>query len=188
MSDSLQPHALQHANLPCPSPTPEAYLNSCPSSRWCHPTISSSVVPFSSWLQSFPASGSFPMSEFFAWGGQSIGLSASASVLPMNIQDWFPLELIGSIFLQSQESQGSSPTPQFKSISSSALNFLDLKTCGYQHFQLFKDIWFPGVQWLAFCTFTAKGLGSTPCWGTKIFLYSPTVTSIHDYWKNHSFD
>ena len=91
MSSSLRPHGLQHARLPCPSPTPRVYWNTCPSSRWCHPTISSSVVPFSSLLQSFPASGSFQMSQFFTSGGQSIGVSASASVLPMNIQDWFPL-------------------------------------------------------------------------------------------------
>ena len=91
-------HGLQHARLPCPSPTPKACLNSCPSSRWCHPTISSSVVPFSSHLQSFPASGSFPVSQFFASGGQSIGVSASASVLPVNIQDWFPLGWTGLYF------------------------------------------------------------------------------------------
>ena len=91
MSDSLQPHGLQHTRPPCPSPTPRAYSDSCPLSRWCHPAISSSVVPFSSYLQSFPASGSFLMSQFFASGGQSIGVSASASVLPVNIQDWFPL-------------------------------------------------------------------------------------------------
>ena len=95
MSDSLQSHGLQHARLPCPSPTHRAYSNSCPSSGWCHPTISSSVIPFSSCLQSFPASGSFPMSQFFVSGGQSIGVSASASVLPMNIQDSFPLALTG---------------------------------------------------------------------------------------------
>ena len=88
---TLWPHGLQHARHPCPSPTPGVYSNSCPLSRWCHPTISSSVVPFSSHLQSFPASGSFPMSQFFMSGGQSIDISASASVLPMNIQDWFPL-------------------------------------------------------------------------------------------------
>jgi len=102
MSDSLQPHGLQHTRPPCPSPTPKAYSNSCPSCQWCHPTISSSVIPFSSCLQFFPASGSFPMSQFFASGGQSIGVSASASVLPMNIQDWFPLGLTGWICLQSE--------------------------------------------------------------------------------------
>ena len=91
MSKSLLPQGLQHTRLPCPSPTPGAYSNLCPSSRWCHPTISSSVVPFSSCLQSFPVSGSFPMSQFFASGGQRIGVSASTSVLPINIQEWFPL-------------------------------------------------------------------------------------------------
>ena len=102
MSDSLQPHGLQHTRLPCPAPTPGVYSNSCPLSRWCHPTISSSAVPFSSHLQSFPASGSFPMSQFFTSGGQSIGVSASPSVLPMNIQDWFPLGWTGWISLQSK--------------------------------------------------------------------------------------
>ena len=93
MSNSLQPDGLQHTRLPCPLPSPGACSNSCPFSPWCHPTISSSVVPFSSCLQSFPASESFPVSQLFASGDQSIGASASASVLPMNIQDWFPLEL-----------------------------------------------------------------------------------------------
>ena len=97
MSNSLRPHGLQHIRLPCPSPTPEAYSNSCPLSWWCHPTISSSVVPFSYSLQSFPASGSFPMSQFFPSGGQSFGASASASDLPVNTQDWFPFGLTGGI-------------------------------------------------------------------------------------------
>ena len=138
--NSLQPHALQHARLPCPSPAPRACSNSCPSSRWCHPTISSSIFPFSSHLQSFPASGSFPMSQFFASGSQRIGVSASASILPINIQDWFPLGLTAWISLQG--TLKSSPRPWFKTINSSALSFL----------------------------------------------YSPTLTSIHDYWKNHSFN
>ena len=142
MSDSLQPHGLQYTRPPCPSPTPRAYSNSLPLSQWCHPIISSSVIPFSSHLQSFPASGSFPMSQFFESGGQITGASASASVLPMNIQNWFPLGLTGLISLQPKDSQESSPTPQFKSINSSALTFL----------------------------------------------YGPTLTSIHDYWKTHSFD
>ena len=142
VSDSLQPRGLQHARLPCSSPTPEACSNSCPSSWWCHPTISSSVIPFSSCHQSLPASGSFPMNQFFTSGGQSIGVSASASVLPMNIQDWFPLGLTGWISLPSKDSQESSSTPQFKSINSLSLSLL----------------------------------------------YSPTLTFIHDYWKNHSFD
>ena len=90
MTDSLWPHGLQHIRPPCSTPTPRVYSNSCPLSQWCHPTISSSVIPFSC-LQSFPALGSFPMSQFFTSGGQSIGVSASASVLPMNIQNWFPL-------------------------------------------------------------------------------------------------
>ena len=98
----FRPHGLQHARLPCPSPTPGACSNSCPSCRWCHPTTSSSVVPFFYCLQSFPASGSLTMSQFFASGGQSIGVSASALVLPMNVQDWFPLELTGWISLQSK--------------------------------------------------------------------------------------
>ena len=142
VSHSLQPHGLQHIRPPCRSPTPGVNSNSCPLSLWCHPTILSSVIPFSSHLQSFPASESFPMSWFFTSGGQSIGVSASASVLPMNNQDWFPLGLAAWISLQAKDSQKSSPTPQFKSISSSALSFL----------------------------------------------YSQTLTSIHDYWKNHSFD
>ena len=102
VSDSLRLHWLQHARPLCPSSTPGAYPNSCPLSRWCHPTISSSVDPFSSCPHSLPASGSFPMSQFFAWGGQSIGVSASASLLPMNTQDWSPLGWTGWISLQSK--------------------------------------------------------------------------------------
>ena len=136
MSNSLLTHGLQHTRLPCPSPTPGACSNSCPSSWWCHPTISSSVVPFSSCLQSFPASGSFLVSQFFTSGE----VSASTSVLPMNIQDWFPLGWTGWISLQSRDSKESSLTLQFKSINSSVLSFL----------------------------------------------YSLTLTSIHDHWKNHS--
>ena len=142
VSDSLQPHGLQHVRPPCPSPTPRACSYSCLSSWWCHPITSSSVIPFSSRLQSFPASGSFQINQFFASGGPCIGVSASASVLPMNIQDWFPLDGLIGFPCCPRDSQESSPTPQFKSINSSALSFL----------------------------------------------YSPTFTSIHDYWKNHSFD
>ena len=142
MSDSLWPHGLQHARFPCPSATPGAYSNSCPLSRQCHPTISSSVVPFSSCLQSFPASGPFPVSQLFASGDQSIGASAPASVLPMNTQDWSPLGPTDWSPCSPRGSQESSPTPQFKSINSLVLSFL----------------------------------------------YSPTLTSIHDYWKNHSLD
>ena len=142
VSGSLWPRELHHTRPPCPSPTPRVYSNSCPSSWWCHPAISSSVVPFSSCPQSLPTSGSFPVSQLFAWGGQSIGVSASASVLTMNTQDWFPLGgLVGSP-CSPRDSQESSPTPQFKSINSSALSFL----------------------------------------------HSPTLTSIHDHRKNHSFD
>ena len=131
----LWPHRPQHARPPCPSPTPGASSNSCPLSWWCHPTISTSAVVFSSCLQAFAASGSFPVSQFSTSGGQSTRVSVSASVLPMNIQDWFPLGWTGWISSQSRDSQESSPTPQFKSINSSVLSFL----------------------------------------------YSPTLTSIHDY-------
>ena len=141
MSDSSRPYALQHTRPPCPSPTPGVYPNSCPLSWWCHPTISSSVVPFSC-LKSFPASGSFQMSQLFASGGQSIGVSASTSVFPMNTQDWSPLGWTGWISLKSRDSQESSPAPQFKNINSLVLSFL----------------------------------------------HGPTLTSIHDYWKNHSLD
>ena len=140
MSNSLRPHESQHTRPPCPLPTPGVYSNSCPSSWWCHPAISSSIILFSSCPQSLPASESFPMSQLFTWGGQSIGVSALVSVLQMNTQDWSPLEWTGWISLQSKDSQESSPTPQFKSINSLVLSFL----------------------------------------------YTPTLTSIHDYWKNHS--
>ena len=120
VSSSLWPHGLQHIRPPCPSPTPRACWNSCPLSQWCHPTLSSSVIPFSSWLQSFSASGSFPRSQFFTSGGQSIGASASASVLPIYIQDWFP----GLISLQFKGLSRVSPTTQFKSINSLVLSFL----------------------------------------------------------------
>ena len=142
VSDSWRPHGLQHARLPCPSPTPRAYSNSCPLSRWCHPTISSSIGPFSSHLQSFPASRSFLRCQFFASGGQSIGISASASVLPMNIQHWFPVGWISWISLQS------------KRLSRVFSN----TTVQKHHF-----------------------------FSTQLSLLS-NLTSIHDYWKNHSFD
>ena len=142
VSNSLQHHGLQHTSLPCPSPSPGACSNSCPLSQWFHPTILSSVIPFFSHLQSFPASGSFPMSQFFASGGQSTGVSTSASVLPMNIQDRFPLGLTCWISLQSK-----------------GLSKFFPPTTVQKH------------QFFAFC-----------------FLYSPTLISIHDYWKNHSLD
>ena len=145
VSDSLWLHESQHTRPPCPSPTPGVHSNSCPSSQWCHPAISSSVVLFSSCPQSRPASESFLMSQFFAKGGQSTGVSALASFLPVNTQDWSPLGWTGSISLQQislQLLQESSPTPQFKDINSSVLSFL----------------------------------------------YSPTLASIYDHWKNHSLD
>ena len=142
MSDSLWPHELQHARPPCPSKTPRVHPNSCPLSRWCHPAISSSVLPFSSCPQSFSASGSFPMSQLFAWGGQSIGVSASTSVLPMKTQDWSPLGWTGWTSLQSKGLSTVFSTSQFKSINSLVLSFP----------------------------------------------HSPTLTYIHDPWKNHSLD
>ena len=124
MSDSLWPHGLQHARLPCPSPTPGTYSNSCPSSQWCHSTISSTVVPFSSRLQSFPASDSFPLSQFFASGGQSTGVSASASGLPVNIKDWSPLGWTGWNSLQPKGlSRVFSNTTQFKSVNAMCIQW-----------------------------------------------------------------
>ena len=133
VSDSLRPHESQHARAPCPSPTPGVNSDSRPSSPWCHPAISSSVFPFSSCPQSLPALESFPMSQLFAWGGQSTGVLALASFLPKKSQGWSPCS--------PRDSQESSP-PQFKSINSSVLSFL----------------------------------------------HSPSLTSIHDHWKNHSLD
>ena len=124
LSDSLRPHGLQHARLPCSSATPRAYSNSCPSSLWCHPTISSSVILFSSHLQFFQASGSFPMSQFFASGGQSIGVSASTSLPPVNTQDWLPLGWASWISLQSKGLSESYSTSQFRSINSLVLSLL----------------------------------------------------------------
>ena len=124
VSKSLRPHGLQHTRCLCLSPTPGACSNSCPSSQWCHTTISSSVVPFLSCLQSFPASGSFPMTQFFTSSGQSIGASPLASLLPMNIQDWFPLGLAVWPPCSPRDSQESSPTPQFRSINSLVFSFL----------------------------------------------------------------
>ena len=141
MSDSVRPHESQHSRPPCPSPTPEVHPNSCPLSQWCHPAISFSVVPFSSCLQSLPASESFLMSQPFAWGGQSTGVSASASFQRNPRVDLLQNGLVGSPCSPS-DSQESPPTPQFKRINSSMLSVL----------------------------------------------YSPTITSIHDYWKNHNFD
>ena len=131
---NLRPHGLQYVKLPCPSPSPWVCSDSCPLSRWCHPTISSSVIPFPSCLQSFPALGSFPVSQFLASGGHSIGVSVSASVLPANIQGWFPLELTGVWSpCCPGDSQASSPTPQSKSISSLELSLLYGPTLTSQH-------------------------------------------------------
>ena len=124
VSNSLQPHGSQHARPPCPSPTPRVHPDSRPSSQWCHPTISSSVVPFSSCPQSLPASESFPMSQLFAWGGQSIGVSASASFPPKKSQGWSPSERTGWISLQSKGLSRVFSNTKFKSINSSALSLL----------------------------------------------------------------
>ena len=124
VSESLPPHELQHGMPPCPSTTSGAYLNSRPLNRWCHPNISSSVISFSFHLQSFPASESFPMSQLFMSDGQRIGTSASASVLPINIQGWFPLGLANFISCSPKNSQESSPAPQFRSINSLVLSCL----------------------------------------------------------------
>ena len=128
VSDSLRPYELQHTRPPCPSPTPRVHSDSRPLSQWCHPAISSSVIPFSSCPQSLPASESFLMSQLFAWGDQSTGVSALASLLPKKSQDWSPSEWTGWISLQSRGSQESSPTPQFKSINPSALSLLHSPT------------------------------------------------------------
>ena len=142
ISNSLRPHESQHSRPPCPSQTPRVYSNSCLSSRWYHPAISSSAIHFSSCPQSLRASGSFPMSQLFAWGGQSIGVSASASVLPMNTQYCSPLGWTGWISLQSKGLSRVFSNTTVQNIRFSALSFL----------------------------------------------YSPTLTSIHDHWKNHSLD
>ena len=136
VSNSLRPHELQRTRPPCPSPTPGVHPNPCPLSQWCHPTILSSIVPFSSCLQSLPASGSFPMSQLFTSGGQSIGVSASASGLPMDTQDWSPLGWTGWISLQSKGLSRVFSITTVQNINSSVLSFL----------------------------------------------YSPTLTSIHDHW------
>ena len=131
--DFLRPHELQHTRPPCPSPTPRACSNSCPSSRWCHPTISSSVIPFSSRLRFFPASGFFQMSQFFTSDGQSIGVATSALVLPMIVRDDFLEDWLAWSPCSPRDSQESSPTPQFKSIHSSVLSFLSSPTLTYIH-------------------------------------------------------
>ena len=128
VSDFLWPHESQHAKPPCPSPTPRVHSDSCPSSQWCHPAISSSVVPFSSCPQSLPSSESFPTSQLFAWGGQSTGVSALASFLPKRSQGRSLLEWTGGSLCNPRDSQESSPTPQFKSINSLVLSLLHSPT------------------------------------------------------------
>jgi len=142
LSDSLGSHESQHASPPCSSPTPGDYSNSCPSSQWCHPAISSSVISFSSCPQAPQASEIFPMSQLFAWGGQSIGVSASASVLPKNTQDWSPLEWTGCISSRSKGLSRVFSNTRVQRTNSSALTFF----------------------------------------------HTPTLTSIHDHWENHSVD
>ena len=152
VSDSLRPHGLQHARLLCPSPTPGAYSNSCPLSWWCHPTILSSVVPVSSCPQSFSASGSFPMSQFFPSGGQSIGVSASASVLPMNIPDWFPLGRTGWFSLQSKGlsrvfSNTTVQKHQFfgTQLSSQSNSHIHTWPLAASHPHFYRDLWRNGI-------------------------------------------
>ena len=137
MSDSLQSHELQHTRPPCPSPTPGVHSNSCPSSRWCNPAISSSVVPFSSCPQTLPASESFPMSQLFTWGGQSTGVSALAHSFQRNPRADLLQNGLGGSPCSPRDSQESSPTPQFKSINSSALSFLHSSTLTtiYEHWK-----------------------------------------------------
>ena len=148
---TLWPHGLQHVRPPCPSPTPRVYSNSCPLSQWCHSTISSSVFPFSSGLQSVPASGSFPMSQFFRSSGQSIGALASASVIPMNIQGWFPLRLIGLSPLLS------SPGSQFESINSLALRLLYGPTLTSLHDYWKSSLFSTAMTTVAFTIWTFVG-------------------------------
>ena len=177
MLDSLWHHGLQHTRFACPSLSPGACSNSCPLSQWCHQTISSSVVPFSSYLQSFPASGSFPMSQLFPSGGQSIGASASTSVLPMNIQGWFPLGLTGLISLQSKGLSRvfSNTTVQKHQPSSN-------KTA---------TIWdFPGGTLVKNPPCNAGDAGSIPAWGTKIprACCGATNPTHHNYWSPRTLD
>ena len=162
MSDSLRPHGLQHARPPCPSQTPGVHSNSCPLSRWCHPTISSSVSPFSSRLQSFPASGSSQMSQIFALGGQRTRVSASASVLPMNTQDWSPCS--------PRDSQKSSPTTQFKSINSSALSFFFFSARSFYFFLIFPIIF---ISWRLITLQYCSGFCHTLTWISHGFTCVP---------------
>ena len=245
MSDSLQPHGLQHARFPCPSPSPAVCSDSHPLSRWCYLTISSSAALFSFCLQSFPASGSFPMSQLFASGSQRIGASASASVLHMNIQGWFPLGLTGLMSLQVKETlksflQHRNSNASFLWCSAFFLSFFFFQPsfreamATHSSTLAWKIPWTEkpgslqslgslrvGHNWatsLSLFTFmhwrrkwqpTPVFLpGESQGWGTwwtavyvvtesrtqlkqlssSSLLYGPTLTSIHDYWKNHCFD
>ena len=145
LSEALRPHGLQHARLPSPSPTPRACSNSCPSSQWCHPTISSFVILFFSRLQSFPAPGSFPMSQFFASSGQSTWVSAPASVLTMNIQDWFPLEWTGWISLQSKRLSRVFSNYRHQVYSTPSTEELMLLNCGVGE-DYWESLWLEGDQ------------------------------------------
>ena len=169
MSDSLRPHESQHSRPPCPSPTPGVHSDWRPSSQWCHPAISSSVIPFSSHRQSFPASGSFPVSQLFASGGQSIGVSASASVLLMKTQDWSPLGWTGWISLQSK---GLKSLLQHHSSKASILSYVKfnnkIKKKKTKNKNKTKN----------------KSINSS----AVSLLRSPTLTSIHDHRENHSLD
>ena len=194
MSDALRPHGLQHAMFPCPSPG--ACLNSCPLSQWCHPTISSSVIPFSFCLHSFPASGSFQLSWLFASGGKRIGASGSASVLPMNIQGWFPLELTGLISLLSkgltkvfscttiQKHQFFASDSQNIGTSASA-SVLTMNIQGWFPLELTHliSLLSKGLS-RVFSNTTVEGIDSS----ALSLLYGPALTSIHDHWKSHSSD
>ena len=186
-SDSLWPHEPQHTSPPCPLPTPELYPNPCPSSWWCHPTISSSIVPFSSCPQSFPAAGSFQMSQLFAWGGQIIGISASTSVLPMNIQDWSPLGWTGWISLQSKwlSRVFSNTTVQKHQFFGAQLS-LQWRRRKWQPTPVFLPGESHGRRSLV--GYSPRVTKSRTRLSDFTFLYSPTLTCIHDYWKNHSLD
>ena len=179
---TLQPDGLQHAKPPCPSPTPRVYSNSCPLSRWYHPTISASVVPFSSLPSVFPSIRVFQMSQHFSSGGQSIGISASASVLPMNIQDWFPLGRTGWISLQS------------KGFSRVFSNTTIQKHQFLNPWLIHVNVWQKPLQYckvisLQLIKINEKKRKTQNINSTVLsFLYSLTLTSIHDYWKNHSLD
>ena len=175
------------ARLPCPSPSPGACSNSNPLSQWCHPTISSSVVPFSSCPQSFPASGSFQMSQFFTSGGQSIRISASTSVLPMNTQDWSPLGWTGFISLQSKGlSRVFSNTTVQKHQFFGAQLSLGKGNGNPLQYSCLENPMDGGAWWAAIYGVSQSRTRLKQPSSSSSFLYGPTLTSIHDYWKNHN--